>query len=91
VRRSGAFVTAPIASLPLLRIISRLSVDIEINFINAGLPPGMWLGMPCVHAQCDLAEFLDREASPCTTALGDQQLSTITTSSKLVAEDMPPA
>jgi hypothetical protein len=33
-----------------LRVVSGLSVGIEINFINAGLPRGAWLGVPCVRA-----------------------------------------
>jgi hypothetical protein len=47
-----------------LRIISELSVGIEIDFINAGLPMGAWLCAPCTHTQLDLAEFLHREATP---------------------------
>src|SRR5579862_7156302 len=45
-------------SLPLLRILTGLSVCIEIDFINAGLLRGARLGVPPVSAQLDLAEFL---------------------------------
>jgi hypothetical protein len=36
--------------LPLLRIFFWLSVGVEIDFINAGLPLGTWLGVPCIRA-----------------------------------------
>jgi hypothetical protein len=32
--------------LPFLRIVSGLNVGIEIDFINAGLLLGAWLGVP---------------------------------------------
>jgi hypothetical protein len=51
-----------------LRILSELSVGIEIDFINAGLSRGARLGMPWAHAQLHLAEFLHREATPYTLA-----------------------
>jgi hypothetical protein len=50
--------------LPLLRILFGLSVDVEIDFINAGLPPGTWLGVPCIRAQLDTVESLQGEAAP---------------------------
>jgi hypothetical protein len=77
--------------LPILRIVSGLSVDIEIHFINAGLPFGTWLGAPRPRAQIDLAEFLHGEATPNTAALGCQRLDRITTSSELIAENIPSA
>jgi hypothetical protein len=74
-----------------LRIIAGLSVCIEIDFIDTSLPRGMWLGVPCVRAQLDLAEFLHRQAAPNTPVLWSQRLDTITTSSELIAEDMQAA
>jgi hypothetical protein len=44
--------------LPILRIVSGLSVDIEIHFINAGLPLVTWLGVPRPRAQLDIVELL---------------------------------
>jgi len=75
--------------LPILRIASRLSVDIEIHFINAGLPFGTGRGVPRPRAQLDMAEFLHGEATPDTAALGCQRLDCFTTSSELIAEDIP--
>jgi hypothetical protein len=77
--------------LPILRIVSGLSVDIEIHFINAGLPFGTWLGVPKPRAQFDMAEFLHVEATPDTAALECQRLDSITTPSELIAEDIPSA
>ena len=47
--------------------------------------------MPRARAQLDLAEFLHSQATPNTTILGSQRLDTITTSSKLIAEDVEAA
>jgi len=47
-----------------LRIIAGLSVGVEIDFIDASLPRGAWLGVPRVSAQLDLAEFLLRNTTP---------------------------
>jgi hypothetical protein len=74
-----------------LRIVSRLSVDIEIHFINAGLLFGTWLGVPRPRAQLDMAEFLHGEATPDTPTFLGQQFNTITISSELIAEDMQTA
>ena len=74
--------------MPILRIASRLSVDIEIHFINAGLPFGTGRSVPRPRAQLDMAEFLHGEATPDTAALGYQWPDSIATSSKLIAEDM---
>src|SRR5215472_11894527 len=49
---------------PLLRFVPRLSVGVEIDFINAGLLRGAWFGVPRLSAQLDLAEFLYRQATP---------------------------
>ena len=76
--------------MPILRIVPGLSVDIEIHFINAGLPFGTWLGVPRPRAQLDMIEFLHREATP-DTALGYQWPDGITTPSELIAEDIPSA
>jgi hypothetical protein len=74
-----------------LRIVSGLSVSIEINFINAGLPRGAWLGVPGIRAQLNLTESLHGKATPDTPTFGGQRLDTITTSSELIAEHMEPA
>jgi hypothetical protein len=72
-----------------LRIVSGLSADIEIHFINAGLPFGTWLRVPRLRAQLDMLEFLHGEATPDTAALGYQWPDSFTTPSKLIAEDIP--
>jgi hypothetical protein len=74
-----------------LRILSELSVGIEIDFINAGLSRGARLAMPWAGAQLHSAEFPHREATPYTLAFWGQQLSTITASSKLIAKNVQPA
>ena len=75
--------------MPILRIVSGLSVDIEIHFINAGLPFGMSLRVPRPRAQLDMLEFLHGEATPDTAALGYQWPDSITPPSKLITEDIP--
>jgi len=77
--------------LPILRIVSGLSVDIKIHFINAGLPFGTWLGVPRPRAQLDPVEFLHGETPPDTAALGCHWPDSITTPSELIAEDIPSA
>jgi hypothetical protein len=77
--------------LPLLRSIFPLSVSVEIDFIDAGLPRGAWLGVPRLRTQLDLTEFLHSQATPNTLPFWGQRLDTITTSSKLIAEDMQAA
>ena len=74
--------------MPLLRLFSRLSVGIEIDFINAGLLLGAWLGVPRPRAQLDLAEFLHSQTTPYTATFWRQRFDTIATSAKLIAEDM---
>jgi hypothetical protein len=74
-----------------VRVISGLSVGIEIDIINAGLLIGAWLCVPCAHPQLDMAEFLHRETTPEASAFWGQRLGTIATSSKLIAEDVPQA
>jgi hypothetical protein len=49
-----------------LRIIARLSVAIETDFINACLLQGARLGMPGVSAALDMVEFLHSQATPNT-------------------------
>ena len=77
--------------MPILRIVTGLNVDIEIHFINAGLPFGTWLGVPRPRAQLDMVEFLHGEATPDTAALGYQWPDSITAPSELIAEDIPSA
>jgi hypothetical protein len=72
-----------------VRVISELSVGIEIDIINAGLPFGAWLCMPFAHTQLHLTEFLHRETTPDASAFWGQPLGTVATSSELVAQDMP--
>jgi len=74
-----------------LRVIGTLNGGIEIHFINAGLPLGTRLRVPGTRVQLDLAEFLHRKATPDTAALWRQPLGTITTSSKLIAQDVQSA
>jgi hypothetical protein len=74
-----------------LRIVARLSVCVEIDFIDASLPRGAWLGVPRFSAQLDLAKFLHSQATPNTLIFWGQRLDTITTSSKLIAEDVEAA
>jgi hypothetical protein len=74
-----------------LRIIAELSLGIEINFVNAGLLRGAWLGVPRISAQLDLAEFLHSQAPPNTPTFWGQRLDTITASSELIAKDMQAA
>jgi hypothetical protein len=59
---------------PFLRVPSELSVDIEIDFIDAGLPFGAWLCIPCAYTQLDLAEFLHGKATPDAPAFWNQRL-----------------
>jgi hypothetical protein len=68
-----------------------LSVDIEIDLVNAGLPFGAWLCMPRAHTQLNLAEFPHRQATPDALAFWDQRLGTVATACKLIAQDMPSA
>jgi hypothetical protein len=77
--------------MPILRSVFGLNVGIEIDFIDAGLPLGAWPGVPCFCAQLDTAEFLYSEATPYAVAFWRQQLGTITTSSKLIAQNVQPA
>ena len=71
-----------------MRVFFPLSVGIEINFVNAGLPFGTWLCVPRSRAQLDILEFLHGEATPATAALGYQWPDSIPTSSELIAEDI---
>jgi hypothetical protein len=77
--------------LPFLRIVSGLTVGIEIDFINAGLPFRAWPGVPWLRAQLYMAEFLYSETTPHTLAFRRQRLGTITTSSKLIAQHVQSA
>jgi len=69
-----------------LWIASRLNVGIEIDFINAGLSLGTWLGTHALERNSTWVSFSNREASPDTMAFWRQRLSTITIFSNLIAE-----
>jgi len=71
-----------------LRIVSGLSVGVEVDFIDASLLRGAWLGVPCIGAQFDLPQVLHSQATPNTPTFWGQRLDTITTSSELIAKDM---
>jgi len=73
-----------------LWILFRL-IDVEVNFVNAGLPPGAWLGMPCLGAQLDLAEFLHGQAAPVAHSFWRQRQAAVTASSILIEERVEPA
>jgi hypothetical protein len=73
-----------------LRIVSGLSVGIEINFINTGLPRRAWLGVPSVRAQLDLAESLHGETPPATYSSWRHRKASIATASKLITEHLEP-
>jgi len=57
---------AKAGSLPFLWFVSGLSVGVEIDFIDACLSRGAWLGVPRISAQLDLAELLYGETAPLT-------------------------
>jgi len=78
---------AATTALSFLRIICGLNAGIEIHLINAGLPWGTRRGVPRTHVPLDVAEFLHGEATPDTAAFWCPWLGTITTSSKLIAQD----
>jgi hypothetical protein len=69
----------------------RLSVGVEIDFIDASLPRGAWFGVPWVRAQLDLPEFLHGEAAPVTCSIGHHWQAAAAASSKLIAEHVQPA
>jgi hypothetical protein len=77
--------------MPLLRIFFRLIVGIEIDFIHAGLPPGAWLGVPCIRMQLDLTEFLHSEAAPVAHSFRCHRQAAVAASSKLIEQPMEPA
>jgi hypothetical protein len=77
--------------LPLLRIFFPLSVSVEIDFLDAGLPPGAWLGVPCLRVQLDLGEFLHGEAAPDAHSSWCRRKIAVAASSKLIDEGLEPA
>ena len=83
----GASIAAPTASLPLLRIFIRLSVGIEIDFIDTCLPWEPWFGVPRVAAQLDSTELLHCQAAPFTSIRHLRQAAAAA-SSKLITENM---
>jgi hypothetical protein len=74
--------------LPLLRIFFRLSVNIEIHFINAGLPPGALLSVPRLCTQLDMAEFLHGETV--ARSLWRHWQTAIAASTKLIEQHVKP-
>jgi hypothetical protein len=74
-----------------LRILFRLSVGVEIDFINAGLPPGAWRGVPWLGTQLDLAEFLHRQATPAAHSLCRHRQSAAAIASELIDEGVESA
>ena len=77
--------------MPLLRCIFTLSLRVEIDFIDAGLSRGAWLGMPCLCAQFDLAEFFYRETTPAAPCFWSHRQSAGALSSKLINKGVEPA
>jgi hypothetical protein len=73
-----------------LWVVSGLSIGIEINFINARLARGAWLGVPCIRAQLDLAEFLHGEATPATHSFWRHRQAAVAASSELIEERVEP-
>jgi hypothetical protein len=71
-----------------LRVPSPLSISVEIDFINAGLLPGAWLGVPCTRMQLNFAELLNRKATPTAPCSRRSCQAAVATSSKLIAEHM---
>jgi len=68
-----------------------LSVGVKIDFIDAGLVRGAWLGMPCIRAQLDLAELLDGETAPTSHSVWRYRQAAAAASSKLIEEHVEPA
>jgi hypothetical protein len=74
-----------------LRVVSALSVGVEVDFIDASLSRGAWLGVPCVGAQLDLTEFLHGKAAPNTYSFCGHRQTAIATPPKLIDERVEPA
>ena len=87
----GAPVSSATALLPLLRILSRLSVGVEIDFINAGLPAGSWFGTPSTRLKLDLAQSFHGQAAPSTNSFWRHRQSAVAPASKLIGEHVKPA
>jgi hypothetical protein len=69
-----------------LRVVSGLSVGVEVDLIDASLSQRAWLGVPSVGAQLDLAEFLHGKAAPNAPSFRRPRQTAIATPSKLIDE-----
>jgi hypothetical protein len=87
--RAGAPFAAATASMPFLWVVSGLSVDVEIDCVDARLSRGARLSVPRIHAQLDLAEFLHDEAALLTHSFWRHWQAAVAASSKRIAEHMP--
>jgi len=74
-----------------LRVVSALSVGVEVDFIDASLSRGAWLRVPCLGAQLDLAEFIHGKAAPNTLSFCGYRQTAVATPSKLIDERVEPA
>jgi hypothetical protein len=74
-----------------LRIFFPLSVGVEIDFIDASLVRGVWLGVPCLRAQLDLADLLHGEAAPAAHSVRRYRQAAVAASSKLIEEHVEPS
>ena len=77
--------------MSFLRVVSRLSVNVEIDFIDAGLVRGARLGVPCTGAQLDLAELLYGEAAPAAHSVWHYRQPTVAASSELIEKHVEPS
>src|ERR1039457_1045654 len=83
-------VVATTASLPLLRIVSRLSIGVEIDYLDAVLAARARLGVPGACLQRDLTEFIHSDAAPAAHSFGSHSQAAATLSSELIAESAKP-
>jgi hypothetical protein len=81
---------AATASLSLPRVVSGLSIRVEIYLINAGLSWRARLGAPSIGAQFNVTEFLDGQTAPNTWSQCCHRESTVAPPSNLIHQRMPP-
>ena len=67
----------------------RLSIDIKIDFIDAGLRSGARRSVPVSRAQPDSAELVHRETTPAHRS-GRAHQATVTASLKLITKGVEP-